>query len=89
MSGPTTDTLNFARSSLGRFPQAAKGSLMPDRPAEIQITPEMIETGGKVLRAFLWQDGLSYGESENLAERVLRAVLLRGAPTTNSPRESS
>jgi hypothetical protein len=45
-----------------------------DRPGDIEITPEMIEAAGRCLRTYLAGDAISYGESEMLAERVLRAV---------------
>jgi hypothetical protein len=40
---------------------------------EIEITSSMIEASGKCLRAHLKE--LSYGESELLAEKALRAAL--------------
>jgi hypothetical protein len=65
---------------------------MSDRPtktSEIEITPAMIAIGGRCLRAYLPE--VSFGESENLAERVLRAALsgtlLFGPPTAHDPSE--
>ncbi len=64
----------------------------PTIPSEIEITPAMVEAGARYLRAYLADDGISYGESQMLAEGVLRASF-RGFPRDNqaahSPSESA
>ena len=46
---------------------------------EIEITPAMIEAAARCLRAWLAEDGISYGESKFVAEKVLRAALCGGS----------
>jgi hypothetical protein len=53
------------------------------RTSEVEITQKMVEASARCLRAYLADDGISYSESEILAEKLLRA----GFAAAHSPCE--
>ena len=61
---------------------------MADRPTGIVITREMIEAGGRCVRAHFGLGDVSFSESEVVAEEVLRAALRPPATQANVSRRS-
>jgi hypothetical protein len=55
---------------------------------EIEITPEMIQAGGRALRSYSPSDErISHSEGLYLAEKVLRAALFGCPPSSHAPSE--